>query len=30
MGWRYDGSTEPTRFFGIVRERLIEIEEKPD
>ncbi len=30
MGWRYDGSTEPTRFYGIVRERLIEIEEKPD
>ena len=30
MGWRYDGSAEPTRFYGIVRERLIEIEEKPD
>ena len=30
MGWRYDGSTEPTRFYGIVRERLIEMEEKPD
>ena len=30
MGWRYDGSAEPTRFYGIVRERLIEIEGKPD
>lgn len=24
MGWRYDGPSEPNRFYGIVRQRLVE------